>query len=135
VVIHLLTLTLASPLSQEEEEAVLDSYESLGYHLRQFGRGEKVRWQKKKVKDGSAEPKRARKRKAAEATPAAAMSLDMSPAAQPHPADGEEGGARLASPGAAQPASMGMSMGMEADSSSAAADGERLGSSYIMLGR
>ena len=86
MVIHLLTLTLASPLSQEEEEAVLDSYESLGYHLRQFGRGEKVRWQKKKVKDGSAEPKRARKRKAAEATPAAAMSLDMSPAAQPHPA-------------------------------------------------
>ena len=70
-------------MSQEEEDTVLDSYESLGYHLRQFGKGEKVRWQKTKVKDGSAEPKR-RKRKAAEATPAA----EVSEAA--HRASGEE---------------------------------------------
>ena len=141
--------------------------------MRQFGKGEKVRFQKKKVKDGEKEPKRARKRKATEVAPAAAT---MSPAA--HPADGlgldgdEEvasGCAACASGGhrkhtcgkqlrsdgekvasgcaacagrhrthtcgkedssAAQPSST-SNMGTEA---TAADRGERLGSSYLMVG-
>ena len=52
-------------LSQEEQSAVLDAYENLGYQLRNFGKGEQVRYVKAKVKDGASEPKR-RKKKAAD---------------------------------------------------------------------
>ena len=136
--------------------------------MRQFGKGEKVRFQKKKVKDGEKEPKRARKRKATESTPAAAT---LSPAALDRDEKVASGCAACASGGhrkhtcgkqlrsdgekvasgcaacagrhrthtcgkedssAAQPSST--DMGAEDDSSAAADRGERLGSSYIMVG-
>ena len=108
--------------------------------MRQFGKGEKVRFQKKKVKDGEKEPTRARKRKATESTPAAAT---LSPAALDRDEKVASGCAACAGrhrthtcgtedSSAAQPSST--DMGAEDDSSAAADRGERLGSSYIMVG-